>query len=203
MRTQIKPLILAALLVPSVALGQNGPADDRVRPGDVIKLYVWREEDMSGEFIVPQNGRVVFPKIGERSVLTLPKHALRDSVIAAFRVFVRNPAIEVTFLKRINILGAVDSPGVYNVDETMNVAAALALAGGAESIGKQDEVQLLRGDDLLVTRISRRTRIAELPLQSGDQLFVPERNWFARNTPIVSALVSGLVSVTIALLVRK
>lgn len=184
--------------------GQNAsPAEEHVRPGDLIRLYVWREKDMSGDFVVPQSGRVVFPVIGERDVLRLPKPQLRDSIISAMKVTVRNPSIEVTFLKRINILGAVSEPGMYNVDDIMTVASALALAGGIESSGKQDEVQLLRGAEVLRTRISRRTPIADLPLQSGDQLFVPERSWFSRNTPIVSALVSGLVSVTVALLVRN
>ncbi len=203
MRVWMLALSAALLPGPPTAAQLVNPAADHVRPGDLIRLYVWREEDMSGDFLVPITGRVVFPVIGERDVVTLPKPQLRDSLISALRVTVKNPSIEVSFLKRINILGKVTKPGMYNVDETMTVASALALAGGAESTGQPDQVQLLRGDEVLKTRISRRTSIADLALQSGDQLFVPERSWIARNTPMVSALVSGLVSVTVALLVRN
>ena len=128
---------------------------------------------------------------------------LRDSIINALRVYLNNPSIEITFLKRINILGAVRNPGVFNVDETMTVATALALAGGAQGQGRQDQVELYRGDQRLVANIARRSRIAELPLESGDQLFVPERGWAARNTPIVVALVSGVVSVGLTLMTQR
>ena len=39
----------------------------------------------------------------------------------------------VTFLRRVNVLGAVKEPGVYPVDETMTIANVLALAGGTTS----------------------------------------------------------------------
>jgi len=178
-------------------------APDQLRPGDVIKLWIWQEKDYSGEFLVPENGKVVFPRIGERVVKATTKPVPRDSLISALRFYLNNPSIEITFLKRINILGAVRSPGVFNVDETMNVATALALAGGAQREGKQDQVELYRGDVKLVANIARRTRIAELPLASGDQLYVPERNWVSRNTPIVVALFSGLVSFGLALMAQR
>ena len=176
---------------------------ERLRPGDIIKLWIWQEREMSGEFLVPESGRVVLPRIGEQTVTSLSKPALRDSIISALRVYLNNPSIEVTFLKRINILGAVRSPGIYPVDETMNIATALALAGGAIREGKQDKVELYRGDERIVANINRRTRIAELPLESGDQLFVPERSWIARNTPIVATLLSGMVSVGIAVITTR
>src|SRR5262245_41332637 len=95
----------------------SSAASDRLRPGDVIKLWIWQERDYSGEFLVPENGKVVFPRIGEREVTFTPKPVLRDSIINALRVYLNNPSIEITFLKRINILGAVRYPGVFNVDE--------------------------------------------------------------------------------------
>jgi protein involved in polysaccharide export with SLBB domain len=176
---------------------------DSLRVGDVLKLWIWREEEMSGEFPVPESGVVVFPKIGPRKVTGQPITELRASVIAEFQKYLRNPSIEITFLRRVNVLGAVNEPGVFSLDETMTVAHALALAGGARPDGKVDQVELIRDGQKLVGKISQRTRIADLPIQSGDQLFVPERGWIARNTGLVAALLSGVVSVTIALIAQK
>lgn len=176
---------------------------DYVRVGDVLKLWIWREEDMSGEFPVPESGVVVFPKIGPRKVTDVPTAELKASIVAEYEKYLRNPAIEITFLRRVNVLGAVNEPGVYTLDETMTVAHALAKAGGARPDGRTDQVQLLRDGQQLLGKISQRTRIADLPIQSGDQLFVPERGWIARNTALVATLLSGAVSVTIALIVNK
>jgi protein involved in polysaccharide export with SLBB domain len=176
---------------------------DSLRVGDVIKLRIWREEDMSGEFPVSETGVVVFPKIGPRKVTGHPTADLKASIIAEFEKYLRNPSIEITFLRRVNVLGAVNEPGVYALDETMSVAHALALAGGARPDGRADQVELIRDGEKLVGKISQRTRLADLPIQSGDQLFVPERGWIARNTGLVAALLSGIVSVTIALIAQK
>lgn len=176
---------------------------DTLRVGDVLKLWIWREEDLSGEFPVPESGVVVLPKIGARRVVGQPTAELKSSLITEYQKYLRNPAIEITFLRRVNVLGAVNEPGVFSLDETMTVAHALALAGGARPDGQSDQVQLYRDGEKLVGRISQRTRIADLQIRSGDQLFVPERGWVARNSGLVAALLSGAVSVTIALIVQK
>ena len=199
--------LFALCISPAEARAQNvAPASaetDSLRVGDVLKLWIWREEELSGEFPVPATGIVVFPKIGPRKVTGQSTGALKASLIAEYQQYLRNPSIELTFLRRVNVLGAVNEPGVFSLDPTMTIAHALALAGGARPDGKTDEVQLFRDGKKLVGRISQRTRIADLNIRSGDQLFVPERGWVARNSGLVAALVSGAVSVAIALIVQK
>jgi polysaccharide export outer membrane protein len=175
----------------------------RLKPGDVVRVWVWRDSAYSGEFAVPANGMVVLPRMGELRVTDLNAQQLRDTVVAALSKYLNHRSIEVTVKTRVNILGAVRNPNLYFVDETMTIADALALAGGAERDGKQDQVDLVRDGTRINTNITRRTRISDLALQSGDQLFVPEKSWLARNTPIVAALVSGVASVAVALIVRN
>jgi protein involved in polysaccharide export with SLBB domain len=83
----------------------------------------------------------------------------------------------------------------------MVVADALALAGGTTPDGRQDRIQLIRGGEVLTTDISQRTRIADLPLQSGDQLYVPERSWFSRHGVANSFIAAGLSLVTLLITV--
>ena len=173
-----------------------------VYPGDVIKLWIWREEELSGEFLVPQSGFVVFPKIGAWKVTETPMVQLRDTLLLEFQKFLRNPSIEVTFLRRINVLGAVRKPGVYPLDATMTVAMALAMAEGTTPEGRPDQVELLRAGEKLVANINQRTRIGDLPIQSGDQLYVPERSWVTRNAGTIISGAISLLSVTIAILAR-
>jgi protein involved in polysaccharide export with SLBB domain len=205
LRTQYLFILLLALFARGGDLfAQQKSAETamsgNLRPGDVIKLWVWREEEMTGEFPVPESGIVVFPKIGVWTVMGKSTATLKDELLAEYRKFLRNPSIEVTFLRRVSILGAVREPGLYPVDETMSVAGALALAGGTTENGRPDRVELFRDGEKLVTRITQRTKISELPLRSGDQLYVPERTWLSRNSAVV---VSALVSVGITLIVQN
>jgi protein involved in polysaccharide export with SLBB domain len=174
------------------------PANAEVRVGDVLKLWIWREEDLSGEFPVPESGVIVLPKIGPRRVTGMGAQQLKTELIAEYQKYLRNPAIEVTFLRRVNVLGAVRQPGVYPLDATMTVAMAVAMAGGVMPDGNANRVELLRNGKRLVANINQMTTIAELPIQSGDQLYVPQQSWAIRN---ISALVSGglgLLSIAIA-----
>ena len=177
-------------------------SQEYVQPGDVVKLWIWREEELSGEFLVPESGIVVFPKIGAQRVTERPMAALRDALLTEFQRYLRNPSIEITFLRRVNVLGAVRKPGVYPLDPTMTIAMAIAMAEGTTPEGRSDRVELIRNGERLVANISQRTRIAELPIRSGDQLYVPERSWLSRNGGFVAALVSGgfsLLGLAIAL----
>jgi polysaccharide export outer membrane protein len=192
----------AALPAPAQQPAVKATGQDYVQPGDVVKLWIWREEELSGEFLVPETGVVVFPKIGPQQVTAMPMPQLRDTLLVEFRKFLRNPSIEISFLRRVNILGAVRKPGVYPLDPTMTVAMAIAMAEGSTPDGRGDRVELLRDGQRLVANINQRTRIAELPIQSGDQLYVPERSWVSRNTGLVATVVSGvfgLLSVFLAL----
>jgi protein involved in polysaccharide export with SLBB domain len=176
---------------------------DSLYSGDIIKLWIWREDQLSGAFPVPENGMVVFPKLGPIKVTGIPAGDLKGMLITEYQKYLRNPAIEVSFLRRINVLGAVKAPGVYTVEETMTIAHAVALAGGANTGGKPDEVQLFRGGQRLVARISGRTLIGDLQIRSGDQLWVPERSWVSRNAPLVASVISGMVGVAVTILVQK
>ena len=178
-------------------------AATRLKPGDMVKVWVWRDSAYSGEFAVPTSGFVVLPRMGELRVTDLTPQQLRDTVIATLSRYVNHHSIEVTVKTRVNVLGAVRTPNLYFVDETMTIADALALAGGAERDGKQNQVELYRDGQKIKANITARTRLVDLGLQSGDQLFVPEKGWFARNTAVAAALVSGVVSVAIAVIVQK
>jgi polysaccharide export outer membrane protein len=185
----------------AVAAGEvaSSRLPDAPRPGDVIRLRIWREPDLSGDFPVDQSGVVIFPKIGPIVVSVESPDSLRAKLVRAYQEYLRNPSIDVTLLRRVNILGAVRSPGLYPVDATMTVADALALAGGTTPQGDPRKIELIRNGKRLIARVSRNTRIADAPIRSGDQLYVPERGWVSRNAIVVASAITASASLIIAL----
>jgi polysaccharide export outer membrane protein len=165
----------------------------------VIRLRIWREPDLSGDFPVDESGVVIFPKIGPTVVSTESPESLRAKLVRAYQEYLRNPSIDVTLLRRVNILGAVRNPGLYSVDATMTVADALALAGGTTPQGDPRKIELIRNGKRLVARVSRHMRIADAPIRSGDQLYVPERGWVSRNAVVVASAITASASLIIAL----
>lgn len=118
--------------------------------------------------------------------------ALRQALVAGFGEYLQHNSIEVIVLRRIQVLGAVRNPGLYPVDGTMSVADVLAVAGGTAQDARIDRVQLVRGGQRLDVRLTSTQRVADTPIHSGDQLFVPQRGWADRNTgTVVSVLTAG------------
>ena len=209
----MKSLFLLALIVLSAAAASAqttsaAPAARRaardstgtLRPGDIVRLRIWREPDLSGDFPVDEDGMVVFPKIGPLQVVGESPMWLKDTLVKSYQVYLRNLSIDVILLRRVNVLGAVRNPGLYPVDPTMLLADVIAAAGGATPQGKSDEVELLRGGRTVTAHLTGGTLVADLHIQSGDQLFVPERSWAARNSGVVAAALTASVSLIIALL---
>ena len=170
-----------------------------LRPGDVLRLRIWREPDLSGEFSVDQHGTVVFPKLGARRVTDLTTDSLQAALVRDYSVYLRNPSIEITVMRRVNVLGAVKLPGVYPVDPTMTLGDVLALAGGVTPVGKGNRVELHRDGERVSESLSDRVVIADTPIRSGDQIFVPERSWLSRNPTVIAASIGALASFVIAL----
>ncbi|HYW05479.1 MAG TPA: SLBB domain-containing protein [Longimicrobium sp.] len=194
-------LLAAALLGGSDAAAQpDSRGFDTLRPGDLIRLRIWREPDLSGDFPVNENGAAILPRIGRVQVLDEPTARLQARVIAAYEEFLQHSSIEVVFLRRVQVLGAVRTPGLYPVDPTMTVADAVALAGGATGEGDPRRVELIRGGRRVDVQLSADTRMASSAIQSGDQLFVPERSWLRRNTGLIIGSATGALSLLIALI---
>lgn len=177
-------------------------AEALLRPGDVVRLKIWREPDLSGELVVDEGGVVTFPKLGPMRVTTLAPDALKRTLTDEYQKYLLNPSIEITLLRRVTVLGAVRKAGVYPLDPTMTIADALAMAGGVAPEGSTDRVEVRRVGERIATNLEARTRIADTPIRSGDQLYVPERSWLSRNSAVVTSAASIVSSVAVALLLR-
>jgi polysaccharide biosynthesis/export protein len=181
---------------PTVAPG------DAVRPGDVVRLRIWQEPELSGEFPVNEQGVAVLPKVGAMAVGGVTPDQLRQQITAAYTRYLAHNVIDVTLLRRIQVLGSVRSPGLYPVDGTMTVADVLALAGGVAPEGRRNQVQLIRGGRRMDIRLTGGERLADTPIRSGDQLFVDQRSWADRNTGTLVGIVTTAVGLMVGLLTR-
>jgi protein involved in polysaccharide export with SLBB domain len=184
----------------NVSAADRSYADNAIRPGDMIKLDVWREPDLSGEFQVDRNGIVVLPLVGRYDVSAETPESLETKVVAAMQAEIENPSIDVTVLRRVRVTGFVREGGVFALDPTMTVADALAMAGGLGRDGVSDRVLLFRGGRVVTSDLELSTSIYETAIRSGDELRVPQRSWFSRNSGSLITGASAFVGILITLI---
>lgn len=156
---------------------------------------------MSGDFQVAANGMVVLPRLGELDATSLPADSLRQVLTERYRVYLNNPSIEVLVLRRVSVTGAVRNPGVYPLDPTLTISDAIALAGGPAADGKRDRVEVRRGGKVIVANLHNDALVADSPIQSGDQLYVPTKAWLSTNTWLISGGIT-LTAVVLSAILR-
>ena len=197
-------LIAMMVLSPALPTGTQEAADDHqlIRPGDVIRVSIFREPDMSNDYIVDETGSVIFAGAGEYNVLGDTNATLEARLLADYGRRLRNPNIDVTVLRRVRIIGSVTDPGLHLVDATHTIADALAMAGGATSLGDPDQVRIIRDGQEVAIDLTVDMLLSGSIIRSGDQIFVPERSWLSRNSNVVATTLSASVALVIALLIR-
>ncbi len=190
-------LALGAVL-PHESHAQQAPSPQlaTLGPGDGLRLRIYREPDLSGEYVVDERGVVVLPKIGEWRVTGIPADSVRGAIRAALRQFLATESIEITPFRRVAVTGAVLKPGLYPVDPSMSVADALILAGGVSPTGKERVVELRTAGAQNGRKISAEMRVWDTGAGGTQQLHVPQKPWAQRNgTLLVSLTISAITAI--------
>lgn len=94
--------------------------------------------------------------------------------------------------RAVEVLGAVRTPGRYPVAAAMTVDDVLALAGSPTARAHANRVALLHADGT-GSVVSRRTRIGDIGLRGGDQLFIPERTSLTRNAYVLMGTLTAVL----------
>ena len=155
-KTLMKAKILFALLLFSlnvIAEPSSPPksvVDESytIGPGDVIGIYVWKEEGMQQEVLVRPDGEITFPLIGEIQAGGLTTSQLSDILVKKLKRYIPNPNVTVSVLQtvsnKIYVIGKVNRPGEFMATGYMDVLQALAMAGGLTPYAESDEIKIIR-----------------------------------------------------------
>jgi polysaccharide export outer membrane protein len=128
----------AAPAAPSVAVASNTAGENlytgyRLGPGDKVRVNVFGEEDLSGEYQVDGSGLVRLPLIGTVRAGGNTAPGLGVAIANALSPgYLKNPKVnvEITLYRPFYIIGAVNRPGEYPYVNNMTALDAVALGGG-------------------------------------------------------------------------
>ena len=115
------------------AMPTSGEEDYHLDAGDKIRMNVFNEDTLSGEFAVSSEGTVSLPLIGDVQAKGKTPQQLAAEVQALLADgYLRDPkvSIEVSSYRPFFILGEVEAPGQYPYASGMTVLNAVATAQG-------------------------------------------------------------------------
>lgn len=197
-------LLLAAALCPAAAGAQEGTAQDGVvSPGDLVRITVYRNADLSGEMTVGDDGTLLHPLYRDLRVTGLTQGQLNERLAAHLARYGAEPAFVAEPLVRVTVSGEVRQPQVTAVRPGTTVFQALALAGGINPTGRPNRVILVRQGASRTLDLTLPTAPgATEPVRSGDLLVVERRSSWTREVLTPAASVASVAIALINLLRR-
>jgi polysaccharide export outer membrane protein len=155
-------------------------------PGDILKISVFKNPDLSLDVRVSESGAIGYPLIGSVPVkgLTLPAAEGKIAQMLREGGFVVNPQVNILltegFGNLVSVIGEVNKSGRYSVDAAGgHVSGMLAVAGGvAPTGGELVSVTGMRGGkpfrrDLDIVKMSSTGNTADdIELAGGDTVYV-------------------------------
>lgn len=165
----------ATMPVPAIAPDPSAAQGYVLGAGDRVKLTVYGEADISGEYEVGSTGVVGIPLVGD---IQAAGQTLRDFENAVARKlsdgYLKDPRVsaQVVNYRPFFILGEVSKPGSYPYVNGMTIVNAVALAGGYTYRADKDEITVTRANDPKKKDVAVDENDTVMP---GDIVRVPER----------------------------
>ncbi len=200
------PLLLSVLL--PVACLSRGHTNDEIphdapavlHSGDSVRVMVWRNLELSGAFIVADDGTIRHPLYQAVHVAGIPIDSVYARVSTFLLQFTTNPQITVEPQFRVVVRGEVRTPGAYTMPLETTLGGAIATAGGPSEEAQLRRVTLVREQRSYLLDLSDPAAPwTVLPIRSGDQIIIGRKSnlFFGTILPLVtaSAAVASLISV--------
>lgn len=197
-------VLTVLLLLPGTATSQTlvASADPVLQPGDSLHITVWRMPELSGGFIVASDGTVRHPLYQNVKVAGVPIAEAEDRIREFLRRFETDPQVSIDPLLRVGVSGEVRLPNLYALSPEATLAQAVAIAGPTER-GRLDRVRLLRdGQEYFLDLTDTESNVAQLRIQSGDQLWVERRISIWRDYVAPAGSISSAIIGLINLILR-
>jgi hypothetical protein len=145
-------LMLVALLMltlaPGLSQAQEARKDYVLGSGDVIRINVYQNQDLTLETRINESGRISYPLLGQLKLgglsVTEAERTISDGLFKGN--FLRQPQVSILVMQvrgnQASVLGVVNRPGRYPIEVTgMRMSELLAAAGGVAA-GGSDTVSL-------------------------------------------------------------
>ena len=126
--------------------------DYKIGAGDVFKIDVWKEPDLSLEAsVVRIDGKITFPLLDDIQAAGITTMELKAIIEKRLSDFVEAPQVTVTLIspgsQKYYILGEVNSTGEYPIGKKLTILQAFALAKGFTEWASKKEIILFRREN--------------------------------------------------------
>ena len=152
--------------------------------GDVIRVQLWtgQVQQVNVDLTADQQGNIALDDVGSIPVAGMSLAAFRSLLQQRYAKLYQGFTLTVTVPQMrtvdIFVIGEVNRPGKYTLPGNATLFTALFVAGGPTDAGSLRSLRLTHADNSVLNvdlydYLLSGLRVADVPLQPGDSLFVP------------------------------
>jgi len=183
--------------LPTATLHPSNTADINsykylIGAGDVLNIFVWRNPEVSGAFVVRPDGMITTSLVEDIPVAGKTPTELAREIEKILATYLRDPIVTVTvnnfigpFSEQIRVIGEAAQPQAINYTQHMTLLDVMIKVGGLTEFADGDNAVLVRIEngqqmqyDILIDDLLKDGDIsANVDMLPGDIIIIPEA-WF-------------------------
>lgn len=163
-----------------------------IGPGDVVNIFVWRNPEVSGTYIVRPDGKITTSLVEDIAVTGKTPTELARSIEASLSTYLRDPVVTVTinnfvgpFSQQVRVIGEAAQPQAISYTQYMTLLDVMIVVGGLTEFADGDNATLVRIEngvqkqyDIFIEKLLKDGKIsANVDILPGDIIVIPEA-WF-------------------------
>ena len=163
-----------------------------IGPGDTLSIFVWRNPEISGNFIVRPDGKVTTSLVEDIEVTGRTPTMLAREIEEVLSTYINNPRVTVSvnnfngpLSEQVRVIGEATNPSAVSYTEHMTLLDLMISVGGLTEFANGNKAKLVRvinGQkrtfDLSIDDLIREGDITKnVDMLPGDIVIIPEA-WF-------------------------
>lgn len=163
-----------------------------IGPGDGLTIFVWRNPEISGQFVVRPDGKVTTSLVEDLEVSGRTPTMLARQLEEQLSTYINNPRVTVSvdrfqgpFSEQVRVIGEATNPSAINYTENMTLLDLMIAVGGLTEFASGNNAKLVRvinGQqttfELNIEDLIKDGDITEnIDMLPGDIIIIPEA-WF-------------------------
>jgi polysaccharide export outer membrane protein len=120
----------------------------KIGPQDVLKIDVWREDQLTRTVPVRPDGKITLPLLNDVQAAGLTPMELAAVIGEELKKYINNPQVTVSLIeinsRRVYVNGEVTKAGAYALLPHMTVLQALSGSGGFTQFARMKNIYVLR-----------------------------------------------------------
>ncbi|MCJ8292837.1 MAG: polysaccharide export protein [Colwellia sp.] len=160
--------------------------------GDVLNIFVWRNPEVSGSFVVRPDGMITTSLVEDIEVAGKTPTELARSIEEILATYLRDPIVTVTvanfvgpFSEQIRVIGEAAQPRAINYTQHMTLLDVMIQVGGLTEFADGNDAVLIRIENgkqkqyqVMIDQLLKDGEIsANVDMLPGDIIIIPEA-WF-------------------------